>query len=69
MTSRLNPYISFNGNAREAMEFYRRVFGGTLTLNTFGEYGSPDSPEAEKIMHSMLETCLLYTSPSPRDRS
>ena len=28
MTSRLNPYISFAGNAREAMEFYRDVFGG-----------------------------------------
>jgi len=61
VTSRLNPYISFNGNAREAMEFYRRVFGGTLTLNTFGEYGSPDSPEAEKIMHSMLETDSGFT--------
>ena len=39
MTSRLNPYISFNGNAREAMEFYQGVFGGDLTMNTFGEFG------------------------------
>src|SRR6185369_11290585 len=39
MPSRLNPYISFPGNAREAMEFYKRVFGGTLALSTFGEYG------------------------------
>ena len=61
MTSRLNPYISFNGNAREAMEFYRRVFGGALTLNTFGEYGSQDSPAADKIMHSMLETDSGFT--------
>jgi PhnB protein len=56
MPSRLNPYISFDGNAREAMEFYKSVFGGTLTLNTFGEFGQPDAPEADKIMHSMLET-------------
>ena len=28
MVSRLNPYISFDGNAREAMEFYQGVFGG-----------------------------------------
>ena len=56
MATRLNPYISFGGNAREAMEFYRDVFGGTLALNTFGEYGSPDIPEAEKIMHGLLET-------------
>ena len=40
MASRLNPYISFEDNAaREAMEFYKDVFGGELTLNTFGEYG------------------------------
>jgi len=61
MTSRLNPYISFNGNAREAMEFYESVFGGTLTLNTFGEYGQPDAPESDKIMHGMLETDQGFT--------
>ncbi len=32
------------------------MFGGTLALNTFGEYGAPDTPEADKIMHGMLET-------------
>ena len=54
--SRLNPYISFAGNARPAMEFYERVFGGSLTLSTFGEYGAQDSPDSDKIMHGMLET-------------
>ena len=61
MTSRLNPYISFAGNARQAMEFYNRVLGGTLTLNTFGESGAPDSGDADKIMHSMLETDSGFT--------
>lgn len=61
MPSRLNPYISFDGNAREAMEFYKSVFGGTLTLNTFGEFGQPDAPEADKIMHGMLETDTEFT--------
>jgi PhnB protein len=56
VASRLNPYISFDGNAQQAMEFYYRVFGGALTLNTFGEYGAPDAPEADKIMHGMVET-------------
>jgi PhnB protein len=56
VTSRLNPYISFAGNAREALEFYNSVFGGTLTLSTFGEYGDKDAPEADKIMHGNLET-------------
>ncbi len=61
MASRLNPYISFDGNARDAMEFYKGVFGGTLTMNTFGEYGAEGTPEADKIMHGQLETDSGYT--------
>ena len=61
MATRLNPYISFKDNARDAMEFYKDVFGGTLNLNTFGEYGQPDSPDADKIMHAQLETDSGYT--------
>jgi PhnB protein len=61
MPSRLNPYISFDGDARAAMEFYTDVFGGTLTLNTFGEAGAPDSPDADKIMHGHLETPSGFT--------
>ncbi|HVF15017.1 MAG TPA: VOC family protein [Acidimicrobiales bacterium] len=60
MSSRLNPYISFDGNARAAMEFYESVFGGTLTLNTFGEFGQ-DGPAADKIMHGMLESASGFT--------
>jgi PhnB protein len=56
MATRLNPYIGFTSNARQAMEFYQGVFGGNLTLNTFGEFGAQDSPDADKIMHSTLET-------------
>jgi PhnB protein len=61
MTSRLNPYLSFNGNAREAMEFYHSVFGGELTVNTFGEFGTPDPGIADKVMHAMLATDAGYT--------
>ncbi len=61
MASRLNPYISFAGNAREAMEFYERVFGGTLTLHTFGEFGPQDPDQDDKIMHAMLETDSGFT--------
>jgi PhnB protein len=60
MASRLNPYISFADNARQAMDFYKGVFGGTLTSNTFGEYGM-EGPEADKIMHSQLETDAGFT--------
>ena len=61
MASRLNPYISFDGNARQAMDFYKSVFGGSVALNTFGESGGQDSSNADKIMHSMLETDSGFT--------
>jgi len=60
-SSRLNPYLGFNGNARQAMEFYKSVFGGELTLSTFGENGMADSPDADKVMHAQLETGAGYT--------
>ena len=56
MTSRLNPYISFHDNARQAMEFYHSVLGGHLDVRTFGEYGAPEPDVADKVMHSVLET-------------
>ena len=61
MTSRLNPYISFGDTARPAMEFYRDVFGGELTVNTFGDYGAAEGADAAKVMHAQLETSSGYT--------
>ncbi|MFB7495638.1 VOC family protein [Streptomyces sp. NPDC056161] len=61
MASRLNPYLSFSGDARQAMEFYRDVFGGTLTVSTYGESGEPDAPGADRIMHALLETPSGFT--------
>jgi PhnB protein len=56
MATRLNPYISFGDNAREAMTFYQQVLGGTLELHTFGEYGADSEPFADLVMHGLLET-------------
>ena len=57
MTTRLNPYLSFRDDAREAMTFYQSVFGGDLTMATFAEYHASDDPaEQDKIMHSQLVT-------------
>ena len=61
MASRLNPYLSFTDNARPAMEFYRSVFGGELTVSTFGEMGEQDPVQASKLMHAQLETPGGYT--------
>lgn len=52
----LNPYINFKDNTREAMEFYKTVFGGELVMNTYSEFHASDDPaEGNKIMHAMLE--------------
>jgi len=74
MGSQLNPYVQFKDNAREAMEFYREVFGGDLAVNTFGEYGDPGAPEADLVMHARLETDRGFTlmasdTPPGRTRS
>lgn len=62
MPSRLNPYLSFKTNAREAMEFYKSVFGGELSLMTFGDGGMAQNPaESSLIMHGQLETPDGYT--------
>ena len=56
MTVRLNPYLSFKDEAREAMQFYQSVFGGELSVSTFADFGQADDPaEADKVMHAMLE--------------
>ncbi|MGH3276878.1 MAG: VOC family protein [Streptosporangiaceae bacterium] len=60
MSSQLNPYLSFNGNARKALEFYESVFGGHLNMTTFASFGRT-GPDGERIMHGMLETRDGYT--------
>lgn len=57
MVTKLNAYISFKDNARQAMEFYKNVFGGNLRMSTFKEYhASQDAKDDDKIMHAELET-------------
>ena len=57
MSTRLNPYISFRGQAREALEFYRTALGGEVNISTFGDFGASDDPaEKDQVMHGQLET-------------
>jgi PhnB protein len=69
MTSHLSPYLGFRDDARQAMEFYQSVFGGELSLGTFGEMHASDDPaEVDKIMHGQLVTpngFLLMGSDTP----
>jgi PhnB protein len=57
MANVLNPYLTFIGNARPAMEYYKSVFGGELTLQTLKEANAAQTPEQEElIMHGQLIT-------------
>ena len=55
----INPHINFNGNAEEAFNFYKSVFGGAFTkIIRFKDLSIPGHPipesEANKIMHIAL---------------
>ncbi len=56
--AKLSPYLRFNGNCREAMEFYKECLGGELTIMTMGEspMASQVPPEMKnRVMHSVLK--------------
>jgi PhnB protein len=62
MASRLNPYLNFRGQAREALAFYASVLGGDTAINTFGEFGDPPpGSAATDVMHGQLETAMGFT--------
>jgi PhnB protein len=61
VVTRLTPYIIFPGIAREALEFYRDVFGGELQLTTYAEYGLAEGDDGDQIMHGILHTDAGFT--------
>jgi PhnB protein len=55
----INPYINFNGNAEEAFNFYKSVFGGEFgPIVRFKDLEGPDFPvseeDADKLMRIVL---------------
>jgi PhnB protein len=52
--TQINAYLTFGGNCREAMNFYKDCLGGNLTLQTIGE-----SPLADK-MPAAIKDCILH---------
>ncbi|MCM3658008.1 VOC family protein [Agromyces mediolanus] len=55
MSVTLNPYLNFRDEARQALEFYHSVFGGTLNVSTFADFGQADPADADKIMHGQID--------------
>jgi len=55
MATQLSPYLNFDGDAREAVEFYGRVFGTTPDISTYDSVGPVDDPAlAAKVLHAQL---------------
>ena len=55
--TRIHTYLTFNGNCREAMTFYRDCLGGELSLQTIGESPMADQlppPMKDSILHATL---------------
>ena len=52
----VGPYINFQGKAREAMQFYQKVLGGKLDLQSANEQGvlKPAGP-GDRVMNARLE--------------
>ena len=69
----INPHINFNGNAEEAFNFYKSVFGGEFAkIIRFKDLSGPEYPvpenEANKIMHIALpigKNNVLMASDTP----
>ena len=54
--TRIDPYFTFNGNCRTAMEHYQKVLGGKLDIKTFAESPMEVPPaQADNVMHAFLE--------------
>jgi PhnB protein len=52
---RLDAYVFFAGNCKEAMEFYKSIFGGELTIQTYGDIpGETADNMKDKVMHADL---------------
>ena len=52
----IHSYLTFNGNCREAMLFYKECFGGELFFQTIGE-----SPVSDK-MPAKMKDCILHST-------
>jgi PhnB protein len=55
----INPHINFNGNAEEAFNFYKSVFGGEFAkIIRFKDLASPEFPVAEKEENKIMHIAL-----------
>ena len=62
MKNQATPYLTFSGNAKEALEYYKDVFEGEIMgLQTFGEADYPTPPEMDdRVMHAQFKKDGLF---------
>lgn len=57
MSITTTTHLNFHGDARAALDFYRSVFGGELTIATYGDFGMPEGvPGAANVVFGQLES-------------
>jgi PhnB protein len=57
MSITTTTHLNFHGEARAALEFYSSVFGGRVSIATYGEFGVPaDAPGASNVVFGQVET-------------
>jgi PhnB protein len=57
MTIVTTTHLNFRGTARAALGFYSTVFGGDVTIATYGDFGMPkDAPGADAVVFGQVES-------------
>lgn len=57
MSITTTTHLNFTGQARAALEFYQSVFGGSLTIASYGDFGMPaDAPGAQNVVFGQVES-------------
>ncbi|MFZ4893444.1 VOC family protein [Plantibacter sp. Mn2098] len=75
MTIKTTTHLNFRGDARAALEFYQSVFGGRITIASYGDFGMPkDVPGADNVVFGQVETdegfrVMAYDIPGPAGES
>ena len=67
-------HLNFAGTARDALDFYAGVFGGSVTAATYGDFGMPAGvPGADKVVFGQVSggaiTLMAYDIPGATDAS
>lgn len=57
-TTQLAPYLNFNGNCEEAMQFYKSVLGGELHISHFSDFESANMPVPPDYQHKVMHAAL-----------